>query len=1279
MEASNAIDAVHFSDKHKVLAVSFRLLSHSLELWRAQRQEGAAMSLITASYFSELIKKNKKKSEVLFPELVKRLIRESVYNDCFYHIPSGDDVVTSGFDCFVKNNLKENRFVPLGDSIFEFGTNKDAVKSIKKMEEDYEKRKQEKTFLGKNECTYVATTAAILDSTKKEAIARRHAKDGTFKDFWVLDANDIVEWLDSHTNICLWLLREYGQRLEDYDISLLDDEWERLADCCNPHLTPELFTAGANKNAQRLIADLTNIEKNQILMVSSDHYGRAFAFAFCVAVLFSSGNEALTDRVLVANNQSALNYIICHCEGKLVLINFNCLDEHFAADLKNTYIFFDYCGGEGIRLDLPERSEFEKAVQSFLGVDTARAYSISYEVDYNVLALRRFLAVPPSIKVPSWSKRDNKQELIPLLLLGEVRMDVPGDVDFLKTMIGEDLDTYTERLNIWAEIPDSPIGKNGSRYWISYRKECFDYLCVDLFSVKLKRLEEKLINVLLTPAPDEAANRKLVTPAQEMLVWREKLIESIIDGFVLLSEKNGMSQNHFDVMVAKVLNGIVGYPTLSSSCARYFEILSELSPSSFLDFIRKEKRDDYDGFKELLMKDGQNEFGMASYAGGIVRGFKKVMRVSRFASEAFMLLLQLSLEIPENKQIDELLSDALTPLSTLIGMTALAYPTKISLFFKTIGDSKSSKAYDFVNQIYKAGRESIVTSVRHTYRKVRSDGIKVSVSEIFDAKSRAFNWILSHQKNSNERLENLESILQNIRQMPLETVKEQLESFVSEVLKNEKNDGIKAQMIRSILKKREAILRFEDMNRLKCHVPLLEESAALLCPKSHYEKVKLVLLDDDYPLWDPIPIQSERWSEKEQALREKRGRDVLQSLTDEYGRNAFSMLIKDAFDSSYMIWGLLFEKSDDHIADLELMINLKRTVGVAAYLAKMDTDELQTVMRRFGDEAILVKCLPLEKRAFPIVENSAYEAEFWNNHHFYCKNQDEFEYLFNKFLIFAPQNLLDQFAFLIDSDLKHEIKLLECIVKMRADPRKRDLLAPDAVIELVRKMDRKYYSDQLAMLEFQLLDLFRKTDEGYPDGLKRYFWKNPKDLGLFLATLREDEEVFNKKSVGRDILFSTLFGFGGNTFIPVDFIIQKKDELASWTRVLLEQGAGKNPQICKVIRSAVILTMAKCPEIKGLDPWPIQEVADIIEALPSLEDDHEDEIARTFFCDWVNQRGVRTIENGDKEAALAAKYQRYSDYYQPTHPKTSEALALIAESLRDESMRDKERAIFGEK
>ena len=137
--------------------------------------------LLTGEHFLELVKKNKKLSETIIPELIHRLVRETINSGAYTHFPANDDVFTPGFDGVITGNTIEHRFLPLGNLFFEMGAKKDCYKGITKIDSDYQKRKNDESITDKNKFTYIAITTSILDAKDKQVKCNEYIKDNILK------------------------------------------------------------------------------------------------------------------------------------------------------------------------------------------------------------------------------------------------------------------------------------------------------------------------------------------------------------------------------------------------------------------------------------------------------------------------------------------------------------------------------------------------------------------------------------------------------------------------------------------------------------------------------------------------------------------------------------------------------------------------------------------------------------------------------------------------------------------------------------------------------------------------------------------------------------------------------------------------------------------------------------------------------------------------------------------------------------------------------------------
>ena len=1228
--------------------------------------------IITSTMICELVKKNKKKSESIFPKLIEKLIKASVNKNGYIRFPSGDAVFTPGADGILTDIKSTNSFVPDGNSFWEIGTNGGAIEKIKT---DYEKRETEGKGLNKADYSYIAVTSGIIDSTKKQAFCDEKSKSGPFKKVYIIDANDLETWLGQHIDVSIWLLQEYNKSIDDYDIVLLRNEWEQIANSTSPALTTGLFALGNESKAIKFVKDIQEQKSNKIYTISSPHYGKDHAYYFCMAAILSSGDDNIIDKTVIVNSQSALDYVSAYCENKIVIINFNCTNERFAYVLYNTYILFEANISSDVQLDLIQQREFIKKLEE-MGLNSSQAHKTAFLVDYNLPALKRMLAKTPMAKRPQWVKDKNKNELIPLMLIGEINMSEKGDVDILKALVGEDYDDYIEKLNYWSEQPEPPIIKYNSVYKMSSRKECFDYIRMDIFSLKVQKLEKKLISILSVADEKYAKESRYWDINDGSYPWREKVINNILEGFIILAEKNKSNQIHFDLFIRQILEKLFGNIQLSLTLSHLFSRIVDLSPDEFLSFLLKEIKEDKDTLISVLRAETGGFLGIR-YVNYILWSLDHLFQNKSTAAAALNILLTLYDECPNIKEIKDEVVNIVSPLGTTAGRICIPLNKKINIFFEFISSKDKGKYVDIVKQLQTGGAHTIMVSERPSYKIENDENVGVAWQEVFDMESRCLTWLLE-VSDQNQQVENIKNILAGMHNKPVDLMCQDLDAFKT-VLIDINDDNIKAKIRHEILGTREEIIKYK-WEECKVYIQYLDEIAIIAEPKDEYVKRKDILFNAEFPLWDPPYYEDEGSFQKETAQREQLRKECVGLLISKYGQGIIERIINDSPKQVYAIWASIYLYSNNHNRDLSLLINNNLKYGIEYYLSQMDITEISLLLENNDYKKTLLPHLPYNEKLFKVIDGDIEESLYWENQNPLKDRDVGFEYVFNKFIQFAPYKLIPLFAYFAPLDYDHGIILLKAISQIARDEAKKEQLneEEDELRELVKKFDQKFYTEELSKCEFELLPFLQSYLSDYPLGIKKYFWDHPEFLGQFLVALHTQKGQLKDNSLGKRLLFEAFCSFGSGCYIPADYLIQKKDELRNWVERVLNQSNGDDEHERRLVKSAIINTLACCPSSIMDDVWPNVEIANILEFLAESDYDEPSRVSSNFYCAYVNRRGVRTVTDGSAEIALSAEFLRYKEKYQFSHPVTSQALDYIANSYQNEGERDRTRAYLGE-
>lgn len=266
------------------------------------------MELITSKTLESIIVEQKKKSEGLLPELVKRLVLSSCPDVSNIRIPGMDDIWAPGFDGTVINK-EEFKYVSSGQSVWEFGTNAD---SLEKINSDYKKRTD--NFLGfdKADTTFYLVIPKIW--AYKSSISKwenGHKRD--WKNIHVYDASVLCDWINSEPAVCAWLFEAYYEERK-LDFSSVDCAWEKLANRTMPSFSHTIFTKGRDEQIELFL----NTVNKKICRVKAETM--VDAYGFCLSSLLHDPIKANT--IIVVYNEDTYRCLTRIVREKIFLLHF---------------------------------------------------------------------------------------------------------------------------------------------------------------------------------------------------------------------------------------------------------------------------------------------------------------------------------------------------------------------------------------------------------------------------------------------------------------------------------------------------------------------------------------------------------------------------------------------------------------------------------------------------------------------------------------------------------------------------------------------------------------------------------------------------------------------------------------------------------------------------------------------------------------------------------------------------------------------------------------------
>ncbi len=139
-----------------------------------------------------------------FPELIRRLVLAEAGYHPELRFPSGDSVAMQGWDG--ETNVEvASPIIPPGPAGWELGTNKQPKA---KADHDYEQRTKDPLHFVPKETTFVFAT--LRRWAKKAEWQKAKKAEGIWKDVRVIDAVDLVQWLERFPAVALWFAHQIG-------------------------------------------------------------------------------------------------------------------------------------------------------------------------------------------------------------------------------------------------------------------------------------------------------------------------------------------------------------------------------------------------------------------------------------------------------------------------------------------------------------------------------------------------------------------------------------------------------------------------------------------------------------------------------------------------------------------------------------------------------------------------------------------------------------------------------------------------------------------------------------------------------------------------------------------------------------------------------------------------------------------------------------------------------------------------------------------------------------
>lgn len=596
------------------------------------------MNLITRDHLDRWADTPDAKST--FPYLISRLVRASTPANTKVNIPWGSASYIGGWDGVVQCSI-ETRHIPLGTSLWEFGTSNNCVK---KANDDYEKRKSEPLGFDPKEVTFIFVTPRTW--IKKGDWMEMRRQEGYWKDVIVYDGVDLEQWLDEAPAVSRYFAAQVGSYPEDGMITA-EEFWSEWSISKKLTLQPGCVVSGRGAEKEKLLAALD--EEAVLIGVRASTKREAIAFIAAAACTATTGRSL--SRTLIINTEDNFRSILTNAHPLILIAQFDNPDPLYRATENGHHVLVplgadDEFNMESIVLPAVDRNEL---VQSLIasGLTSDEAYMYTRESGLDLTSLRRLLAFPAY--GAEWMSTQNVREIIPALLVGRWNEGYPGDTELLERLSGKDYKDYQEILYTWLNVPNAPLKQIGRKWRLTSPLDLWASLSSRLAKKDLEVFQEcfQLAYESKNSHIDAEADKGLLSTSRSQerrySYWiREGLAQTLIlvSGIgKVKSHHIGDAQRWVDTIIEKLLHN--ADESAWFSVHKELPLLAEASPRSFLSAVRDSLSSTNPAIMRLF-KEEEEFWSKRSHHPELLWALEELAWLPEYLQESSLILLTLA-------------------------------------------------------------------------------------------------------------------------------------------------------------------------------------------------------------------------------------------------------------------------------------------------------------------------------------------------------------------------------------------------------------------------------------------------------------------------------------------------------------------------------------------------------------------------------------------------------------------------------------------------------------
>ncbi|WP_024741629.1 hypothetical protein [Tenacibaculum maritimum] len=612
--------------------------------------------------------------QAYLPLLIRKLIYAGVKIEQIKEIdfPFGEDVQVGGYDGQLEVE-KGNRYIPTGESVWEFGV-VDSGKG-KKANEDYEKRKSDP--LGR----IPAQTSYVNITLKTYAKKKKWEEEKQAEEFWsdvrFYDATDIEHWLDLAPSVEIWLARLLNKPMDGVELG--EAYWKQWSTKTDMEFPYSLLIDSREEQKDRLV-EILRQPKGVLQYVKSNTKEESLAFALAtIESLEEAEKNSLQAITLVIENKESFKQIVNGTSGMILLPKFQMDDtQRNGAIVKGHKLIIpvsnSFSSQESNIINLPviKGDVFKKSLER-MGINGDQAQLLSVNTGKDISVLRRSLDF--SSKQPFWLSQVDPVSFIPFLLLSRFNSNVEGDKEIIARLTGVSFDDYEKQLRSILSLEETPIYNVGSNWRLISHSDSWLYLAKYITDEDIEKFYDIAVEVLSETNPKynlDPSKRYMASFYNARPKYSGYLKKGICETLIVLSvlaKRYGLNTNTDpDAFVYRTVNHIMGLSdeNLLRSFGSNLMLLAEASPEAFISQIQDSINDDkikvFFEEQEDLMLSRRNELPSLLWA------LERLSWMPESLTNVCRILCQLIQLSPDD------LPTSNTPFNSLISIFRIWFP-----------------------------------------------------------------------------------------------------------------------------------------------------------------------------------------------------------------------------------------------------------------------------------------------------------------------------------------------------------------------------------------------------------------------------------------------------------------------------------------------------------------------------------------------------------------------------------------------------------------------------